>query len=103
MVPNEFITLLKLALAKMVSAGILDDSIIDLEFWMKWPKKFTSISQYENNKKKTTDEPPSESKETKGKGRVIIGNQINYYRLTLIIFLLIETEIYFSIKTSSPC
>ena len=57
MVPQEFVTLLKLSLAKLMSRGILDADIVDLEFWLKWPKKFTSVSQYENNKKKSTSSP----------------------------------------------
>lgn len=51
-VPEEFATILKIALAKMVAAKRLNASFVNLDFWRRIPGKFKGIRLYEDTKKK---------------------------------------------------
>ena len=46
LVPFEFVGLLKMSLARMSGAGILDPCHINLAFWNNWPKKFREAKRY---------------------------------------------------------
>ena len=51
-IPSAFANLVKMTLTKLAARGLLHPTLIDVAFWTKWPKKFISVCQYENSKKK---------------------------------------------------
>lgn len=46
----KFIVFLKGTLGKMVSAKLLTNDFINLQFWQKWPQKFYNVKSYNNSK-----------------------------------------------------
>lgn len=51
-VPEEFATIIRVALSKMVSAKCLNPEFVNLDFWRKMPNKFKGIRLYEDTKRK---------------------------------------------------
>ena len=62
MVPQSFVTLLRLTLSKMSANSILDPGLITADFWSAWSQKFTSAAAYDARKKRrqATFEMPAE-------------------------------------------
>ena len=56
LVPQPFVTLLKMTLAKMVGNKVLDPALVPAEFWPSWARKFTSATAYEARKKRKIQE-----------------------------------------------
>ena len=54
-VPEEFATILKVALSKMVASKCLKPEMINLDFWRRMPSKFKGIRYYEDVKKKNRE------------------------------------------------
>lgn len=51
-VPLEFVRLVKSTMSKMVGAGVLTSTFMDLDFWTRFPRKMSACKAYLNRKKK---------------------------------------------------
>ena len=49
-VPDQFVKLVKCALAKMVGAGYLDIDYINRDFWIWFPRKLSNAKNYLKSK-----------------------------------------------------
>ena len=57
-VPQRFVTILRMALSRMVGGGKLHEDLIGLKFWKSWSRKFTSLRQHDNRKQEPTSSAP---------------------------------------------
>lgn len=49
-IPYEFVHLMKSTLTTMAEKGLLDPSLVNLDFWRAWPKKISNIQKYEQKR-----------------------------------------------------
>ena len=62
-VPKEFIALLKTTLSRMCGAGVLDSTVVDLDFWRTWPKKYREAKRYIKDKHGELDDDDDEEED----------------------------------------
>lgn len=63
-VDPRFVALLKTTVGKLAGENVIDRSIIDLEFWSKWPSKFREAKRYEKKSTYTKYLPENVEKTT---------------------------------------